>query len=329
MSKQTTRSAISAQGWRSAMGASLMLGALAAPAWAADTIRVGYAAQSPSFIAPVDAAQEQGYFAKAGLDVVPTTFGGGPKLAAAMIAGASDIGLATGTDFSFLVKGAPEIAVGLLVDQPYSIGVSVIDPAIKTPDDLKSRKVGVTSTGSYTYWFASELPHFQHWPAGTAVTPVSVGGAISGQLAALTTGQIDAMVSDITLGLTLQQQKRGRLLMNCADVVRDVVTSVIFAHTDMVKQHPDQVRRFVAALMQGVQYLRTHRDYQIKLVTKETGLAPEIMGQYVDITNPGWSKTGRITPQQLAGTAPVLVQAGLLPTVPDLKPFYTEAFLPK
>ena len=41
MSKQTTRSAISAQGWRSAMGASLMLGALAAPAWAADTIRVG------------------------------------------------------------------------------------------------------------------------------------------------------------------------------------------------------------------------------------------------------------------------------------------------
>jgi ABC-type nitrate/sulfonate/bicarbonate transport system substrate-binding protein len=96
----------------------------------AETLRVGYAAQSPTFSAPIDTAQEQGFFKQVGLDVVPTTFGGGAKLHAAMIAGASDIGLGTGSDFAFIVKGAPEKCVYLVVDKPFSIGVAITNPAI-------------------------------------------------------------------------------------------------------------------------------------------------------------------------------------------------------
>ena len=298
-------------------------------AGAAETIRVGYAAQSPSFSAPIDAAIEQGYFARAGLEVVPTTFGGGAKLHQAMISGSTDIGFSPGSDFAYLVKGAPEVAIGVLVDQPASIGVSVINPDIKTPDDLKGRKIGVTSVGAYTYWFAMDLPHLLHWPAGAKVIPVSVGGAISGQLAALATGQIDGVVTDVTLGLQLQLEHRGRLLMNCADVAKDVVATVVWAHADMVREHPDVLRRFMAAALQGTSYLATHREDQIRLVTKETGLSPEIMGTYVDITNPAWSRDGRITRRQLSETAQALVTAGLLESAPDLSKYYTDVYLPK
>jgi len=298
-------------------------------AQAADSVRVGYAAQSPSFSAPIDAAMEQGFFAKAGLEVVPTTFGGGAKLHQAMTAGSSDIGLSPGSDFAYLVKGAPEVAIGILVDLPTSIGVSVINPDIRTPDDLKGRKIGVTSAGSYTYWFAMDLPHLLKWPAGSGVTPVSVGGAISGQLAALTTGQIDAVVTDVALGLQLQLDGRGKLLMNCADVAKDVVATVVWAHEDMIRSHPEVLRRFMAAALQGTNYLATHREDQIRLVTKETGLSPQIMGAYVDITNPGWSRDGRITQRQLSVTAEALVTAGLLESVPDLSKHYTDAYLPK
>jgi hypothetical protein len=64
-------------------------------------------------------------------------------------------------------------------------------------------------------------------------------------------------------------------------------------------------------------------------VTKETGLSPEIMGTYVDITNPAWSRDGRITKHQLTETAEALVTAGLLDSVPDLSKHYTDAYLPK
>lgn len=309
--------------------AALLACALAPAAHAADAVRVGYAAQSPSFMAPIDAAQEQGYFAKAGIDVTSTTYGGGAKLATAMMAGGEDIALATGTDFSYPVKGAPEIAVGVLVNEPFSIAVSSLKPEIRKADDLKGKIIGVTAAGSYTYWFVSQLPHFQNWPAGNEAKPVGIGGALNQQLAALTTGQIDAVVGDLTLPLTLQKEGKGHLVMDCADVVRDVVTSVIFAHNDMVKDRPEVLRRFVAATLQGVAFLRSHRAEQIALVTKETGLSPDIMGQYVDVTNPAWTSNGRITPKQLDATAPMLVQAGLLTEQPDLKPYYTEAFLPK
>ncbi len=312
---------------RLALAALLALGASAGHA--AETIRVGYAAQSPSFSAPIDAAIEQGYFARAGLEVVATTFGGGARLHQAMISGSVDIGFSPGSDFAYLVKGAPEMAIGILVDQPASIGLSVINPQIKSTDDLKGRKIGVTSVGAYTYWFAMDLPHLLNWPAGAKVTPVSVGGAISGQLAALTTGQIDGVVTDVTLGLQLEHDHRGRLLLNCADVAKDVVATVVWAHDDMIREHPDALRRFMAAALQGTNYLATHREDQIRLVTRETGLSPDIMGAYVDITNPAWSRDGRITPRQLDETAQALVTAGLLESVADLSKHYTDAYLPK
>jgi ABC-type nitrate/sulfonate/bicarbonate transport system substrate-binding protein len=245
-----------------------------------------------------------------------------------MIAGATDIGLGTGSDFAYVVKGSPEKCVYLVVDKPYSVGVAVTNPAIKVPDDLKGRKVGVTSVGAYTYWFASELPQFLHWPEGVKVTPVSVGGENAGQLAALLTGQIDAVVFDISIGLQLQAQGKGRLLMNAADYVKDVVTTVVWAHNDLQRDHADELKRFLAAMRKSTDYLIDHRDAQVALIAKGTGLSTEIVGPYVDITNPGWSRSGRISPAQLAGTAQALVQSGLLGDVPDLAPLYTAAFDP-
>jgi len=314
---------------RKTNGLAVMSCLLLATPVSAETLRVGYAAQSPTFSAPIDTAQEQGFFKQVGLDVVPTTFGGGAKLHAATIAGASDIGLGTGSDFAFIVKGAPEKCVYLVVDKPFSIGVAITNPAIKTPDDLKGRKIGVTSTGAYTYWFASELPHFLHWPPGVGITPVSVGGAAAGQLAALTTGQIDAVVFDISTGLQLQHDGKGRLLLDAADYVKDVVTTVVWAHNDLSSGHPDELRRFLAAMRKATDYLIDHRDYQVDLIVRETGLSKDVIGPYVDITNAGWSRTGAITPAQLKGSAEALVQAGLLESVPDLAPFYTAAFDPK
>ena len=314
---------------RSAILAATAVATLGLHAATAETLRVGYAAQSPTFYAPIETARDQGYFKQAGLEVEATTFGGGAKLHGAMIAGATDIGLGTGSDFAWVVKGSPEKCVYLIVDKPYSIGVAVTNPAINTPDDLKGRKIGVTSVGAYTYWFASELPHFLNWPAGTKVTTVSVGGETSGQLAALLTGQIDAVVFDISVGLQLQHDHRGRLLMNAADYVKDVVTTVVWAHNDLQRDHPDELRRFLAAMRKATDYLIDHHDYQVQLIAKGTGLPVDIINQYVDITNPGWSKTGRITPAQLAGTAKVLVQSGLLTEVPDLTPDYTPAFDPQ
>jgi NitT/TauT family transport system substrate-binding protein len=298
-------------------------------AQAADVVRVGYAAQSFAFTGAVEMGLQQGFFAEEGLDVQPTMYGGGAKLHQAMIAGSEDVGMAAASDFSLLVKGAPERAVYGVVNEPFSVGVSAVDPAIRAPDDLKGRRLGVTTQGSYTYWFASQLPHFLHWKPGEAAVPVSIGGTLAAQMAAVTTGQVDAAVGDIVLGLMLQHEGRGRIVLNASEVVKYVVTSLVFAHHDMMAEHPEVLRRYLAGLRQSIDFLVSHKDATVKLAVRLNGLPEPVIAQYIDITNPGWSRDGRISAAQLQGTAEAIAQAGLLPSVPDLTPYYTEAYFPK
>ena len=301
----------------------------AGAARAEDTVRVGYAAQSFAFTGAVEMGLQQGFFARHGLDVQPTMYGGGAKLHQATVAGAEDVGMAAASDFSVLVKGSPERAVYGVVDEPFSVGVSAVDPAIRSADDLKGRRMGVTTQGSYTYWFASQMPRWLHWPAGVVVVPVSVGGTLAAQTAAVTTGQVDAVVGDIVLGLMLEHEGRGRIVLNAADVVKYVVTSLVFAHTDFIAQHPDTLRRYLAGVRESIDYILTHKAETVQLAMRINGLPEPVIAHYIDITNPGWSRDGRISEAQLRGTAEAIVQAGLLPSLPDLAPFYTEAFFPR
>ena len=298
------------------------------PALAADPVRVGYAAQSIIFGGPIQAGIDQGYFTAQGLVITPTTYGGGAKLHQAMASGAEDIGIAAATDLALLVKGAPERVVYGVVDVPYSVVISAIDPAIRTADDLKGRRIGVTTTGSYTYWFASQLPYLMHWTSGRAI-PISVGGSLSGQLAALVSGQVDAIVGDIALGLELEDEHRGRIVLNGADVVRDVPSSVVFAHTDFLAQHPDVLRRFIAGVRQSLDHIIDDRADTIDLAMRNTGLGRPIMAREIDAIAPGWSRDGRITPAELSATALVIVQAGLLDEQPDLTPYVERSYMPR
>ena len=293
---------------------------------AQDKLRVGYAAQSFSFTGSVETGIEQGIFARHGLDIAATTYGGGAKLHQAMLAGEADIGMAAASDFYLLVKGAPERAVYGVVNAPFSVGVAATSK-IRTPDDLKGRRIGVTTQGSYTYWFATQIPHFLHWTDG-AVIPIAVGGSLATQTAALVTGQVDAVVGDIVLGLSLEARNRGHIVLNGADVVRDVVTSLAFAHQDLIAQRPEVLRRYLLALRESIDYLVTHRDDTVRLATRLLGLPPQVVAHYIDITNPGWSPDGRISRQQLTGTAQAIVQSGLLPELPDLAPYYLADFAP-
>lgn len=301
---------------------------VASPAFAADPVRVGYALQTIIFGGPVQCGIEQGFFARLGLGIVPTTYSGGAKLHQAMAAGAVDLALASITDMALLVKGAPERVIYGVVNAPYSVSIMALNPAIRSADDLKGRKIGVTTAGSYTYWLVSQLPRFLHWDSGRAM-PVSVGGVLSGQMAALVSGQIDALVGEVGVGLTLEQEKRGRIVLNAADVVHDVPASVVFGETTFLRDHPDVVARFIQGLRQSLDHIISHRDDTIDLAMRNSGFGREAMSREVDIMNPGWSRDGRITEAELTATAQVIVQAGLLEEVPNLTPLLERTYMPK
>jgi ABC-type nitrate/sulfonate/bicarbonate transport system substrate-binding protein len=155
------------------MAAPLRLAAQPAPP---DKIRVGNpSVQSFSFL-PLRLGIMHGFFAKYGIEVEEVTLNGSAKLHQAMTAGSLDIGLGSGTDLIFLVKGVPEIAVASMAGPPLLLGVVVpYDSPAQTADDLKGKRIGISTVNSLTQWLMRELARQKRWDADS-LTYVTVGG---------------------------------------------------------------------------------------------------------------------------------------------------------
>ena len=124
----------------------------------ADKVRVGKSVSQPFAFAPVEIGAAEGIWAKHDLEVETVIFAGDAKLQQGMVANAVDFGLGSGPAMGFLAKGVPAKAVGALANEPLSMGLIVgAGPDIQKPDDLKGKKIGVTTAGSLSDWLVREL----------------------------------------------------------------------------------------------------------------------------------------------------------------------------
>src|SRR5260370_39667969 len=105
-----------------------------------------------------------------------------------MVANADVFGLVVVPAMELFARGVPAKAVGALANEPLSMGLIVgAAPDIQKPDDLKGKKIGVTTAGSLSYWLGRELSRQMGW-GSNGLQP---GGlcAMTGVGAAPTAGQ--------------------------------------------------------------------------------------------------------------------------------------------
>jgi NitT/TauT family transport system substrate-binding protein len=303
-------------------------GALVAARADAETLRVGTPAGANFTFLPARVGADRGAFKAEGLDVEVTDFGGGAKLQQAIVAGAIDMTVSAGTDLAFSVKGSPDIAVAAMGSRP-TLGIVVAyDSSLKTVDDLKGKKVGVTTVGSLTEWLMKRLITQQGWPKD-AVTLVPVGSDLQSQAALLTTGQIDGVVAPPAFGVQLELAKKARILLSGFDIGKDFLGEAIYASNKLVESNPDAIRRFLKAWFANIAWMRTHKTETIELVRKYTHYAPEVESKEYDLVMPIFSPDGKFHPAAIQTLAESFVEMGTFDHPPDLAKFYTEAYLPK
>ena len=314
------------------LGGAAMAGPLAAPlrlgAQPADKIRVGNpSVQSFSFL-PLRLGIVHGFFAKYGIEVEEVTLNGSAKLHQAMAAGSLDIGLGSGTDLIFLVKGVPEIAVASMAGPPLLLGVVVpYDSPAQTADDLMGKRIGISTVNSLTQWLMRELARQKRWDADR-LTYVTVGAELPNQVAALVTGQIDAVVSSSALGLQLAEAKRGRLLFPASDIVKDFMIHTIYASDQLAQKNPDAVRRFLKGWLDTIAFMRAHRDETVRASRERTNFSIPVEEKQYDLVMPMFSDSGRFEPRALATIQRSFVDLHLIDQEPDLTKYCTEQFLP-
>lgn len=294
----------------------------------AERLRVGkVVAQNFGFV-PLNVGIAQGFFKDAGLDIDEFDFGGGAKQQQALIAGSIDIAIGGGTDLAFVAKGSPALGVAAITASPAFMGYIVgQDMPAKTMDDLKGKKIGVTTAGSLSRWLVDQLNQAKGWGADGAI-PVPIGGELSTELAALKTHAVDALVDAPAIGYQLETVSAGRLLFICSDYIHDLEVFVIYAATPLIAQNPDAVRRFLKSWFEAVAYMRGHKDETVEIARKITGFSKPVEEREYDLLMTHFSTDGKFDQPALAALARSFVDLKTLDQAPDMAKLYTEKFLP-
>lgn len=306
----------------------LLIPLLVGPARAEDKLRVGKAIQNSFTFGMLDVGIGSGAFKANGLAIEPVTFSGAARVQQALTSNDIDIGLSTGQDMGFILKGLPAMTVASLSNRP-SETVMVVswDGPIKQVADLKGKKIAVSNIRGYPSWLTIELSKHEGWGAD-GMTLVATGSQPA-SMAALKTHQVDAWAGDVGTAIEMAEAHEARAVVNFGDVVPPFMNTAIYATNVLIQQHPDIVRRFLKAWFDNIAWARGHKAETVKLLVPVLNLKPETVGAIYDQLMLKQSTDGRFDPAAMKTMPRAIVELGILDSEPDVSKLYTEAFLPK
>jgi ABC-type nitrate/sulfonate/bicarbonate transport system substrate-binding protein len=294
---------------------------------AADSVRVGKAVGIAWTFIEIDVGIHEGIFAKYGLDVEITSFGGDAKLQQALAAKSVDFGLGSGPAMAFAVKGAPIVAVAAFANEPRNI--SVIVPAsspIRTVVDLRGKLLAISTAGSLTEWLAQRVAATEGWgPDG--VKSVAIGDAAA-QNAALRSNQVDGMMGSTENGFQLEERGEGRVLVGMERYAPHFVTHVIFANKQLVADDPDRVNRFLKGFFASLAFVKANKARTTEIAMPLQGESAAVLKKAYDYELPMMVLDGQFDPQGLELIKQSFVAMGVLDRKPGDDELLTRRFVP-
>ncbi len=310
----------------------LALGGLAslcaiAPARAADTLRVGKTIINSFPMAGAELGKEQGIFAAEGIDIVISTFRGDGQVQQAMTAGAVDIGFGSGPGMGYAAKGVPARAVAAMASEPRNMSLVVPKGGpVKTVDDLRGKRVGVSTAGSLTDWLVRAISVKKGWgPEGIQTVPM---GEVRTRNIAMKAGELEGSVTAIEEGFDYEDQGAGKILMNFGDIAPDFHTHVIFATDSLIGKNPDLLRRFLRGWFRTVAFMRDNRGATVKSIARTCNYPEKIIDLAYETEMSMISFDGAFSPKALELLRHSFRELGVLDSVPETKDIYNPGFTP-
>ena len=298
-----------------------------APASAAEELRVGKAVAFAWTFTPLDVGIQTGIFAKHGLEIEASAFNGDAKMQQGLTSDSIDVGIGGGPGMAFMVKGAPAKAVGAMAGIPRNMAVMVgYDSPIKTVDDLKGKRLGVTTAGSLTEWIGRRIGTQKGWgPAG--ITTVPIGGMPPAR-AAIKTNQIDGYITSQEIGISLEEAREWRVITSAAPFVDHFITHVFFVRDDVIAKRPQVVKAFLQGWQDTIAFMKNNKAKTVEITAKVTDISHSVIERAYDEQIGIFSEDLTFDPEAMTVLKQSFIEMGLLKEIPDDKAMLTTQFLP-
>ena len=210
-------------------------------------------------------AKEKGLFKKNGVNVKLRNFAVQGDAVQALAGGSLDLASVATNDILSVNATGPKASVVLLHDE--SAGADMmITRGIDTPAGLKGQRIAV-EVGGVSHFFLSKLLA-KNGLTEKDVTVVNMTAPDAG--AAFAVKAINVAVTWEPYG-SQGVKAGGKVLLSSKDTPGAIV-DVLGARNDVLKNHPDAVRRVIATWFDALQYVEQHRDESFKIMAKASGV---------------------------------------------------------
>ena len=225
--------------------------------------------------------KEAKLYEKYGLDAEVITVAGSGIGSKALISGNLDIiPIATPTVIAADLAGADMVI--LAHTMPAVVHAMMVRPDIKRPEDLKGKKIGVSSLGSLTDFLVRTIAKKKGLNPDRDLTLVNTGGSETERVMALKAGAVEATaVSHPGYGLA---RKMGFSMLWDSAKELDYPWMEITTRRAAIKSDRELITQYMKAHLEGIALFKTNRDFGVKVIKKVMKMTDdELVNESYDI----------------------------------------------
>jgi ABC-type nitrate/sulfonate/bicarbonate transport system substrate-binding protein len=239
-------------------------------------------------------ARDKGYWREEGLDVELILARAAPSIQA-VIAGNVEFGTAGGSGLLPIVRGLPMTFLFTTFDRANFSLYS--KPQIRSIQDLKARRIGVSSFGSGPDSLLRDFLIDHGIDAGRDATILAVGSGTE-RFIALKTDSVDAAMLSPSAYIIAEEAGFRELVSFVKQKDYVYLQGGIITRNALLKSDLALVEKFIRGSVKALLYVQANRAETIVFLSKTLKIKPDIAGRVYDEIRPGLTQDGTVNEGQ-------------------------------
>jgi NitT/TauT family transport system substrate-binding protein len=236
-------------------------------------VKIGYTAPGAGY-SDLYVGVDYGIFKKHGLNAQIVRINDSSQLVPSLASGSVQIGVGVAQDSAQAIMKGAQLRFVAMSEPRYNLEMWAA-PTIKTFQDLKGKKVAITSPGSESDYGLTALLQSKGMKRSD-VSSVFVKG-VPAEVAALESGAVSTILTQPPNGAQ-SREKGAHRLASLANLPFPLGTYTVQA--GYLKQNREVIKRFVAAEAESLQYIRSHKQQTEASIQKYSGVKSQELAEY-------------------------------------------------
>jgi NitT/TauT family transport system substrate-binding protein len=263
---------------------------------------------------PYYIAREKKFYLDEGLDVSSIFVQGRALSTQVLTAGSVDFSLAMGSGTRAALAGIPIKGIFVLNDKPFYVLYGRPDLGVRTAEDLRGKKIGVTGVGSMTELAARAMVNHFGMNPDRDVTILAIGGGAN-VWSAIQSGSVEAAILWPPFDVIATKMGMRKILF--VGEIINLPGGGVMAPDQVLKENPDKAKRFLRATLRGLRYFANekNRSDSVAIMARVFQLDPEAaLGTY-DFLRSIQTKDGTISRATMESAIDVALQQNRDPKI--------------